>query len=791
MAAHFGTFKKRNLYFPVSRSLLTRPTTQYPHFRSTNLPYFRHRCQFRVGSGARFPRHHSIRCLSSLTAQASSKVTGGSNGAMCALAGSHSSDTAAAEMTSCQLRQHFVTSMLPMVGFGFMDNVIMIQAGEAVDMTLGVTFGLSTLTAAAVGQIFSDVSGVCFGGCVSSLALRLGFYSVLSAAQQQTAKARYVATAGRIIGVIMGCLMGMTSLCFMNLEESHRLRRLKDVHPVLSTVVQRSKRALGATSCRVFLLDRHNDERVMAFYEIGASSMIRHEVQQLNRVNVCSSPSSWEIPLINAQRLERNACCCECLTGVTRRSTFSANAGVLKNVPEITTLLQKTVHYASYAWYCYFRRYLSGESMFWGPKKKTVTLAFFPCGNVVNVPHKVKYGKQLCVSNEQAKLNEHVAAKTSTLLFPLRSYMPTLCLPGNVYVSSERRFLLASQSLAWPWKALYWPQQLPVPSSKSFPRQCAADGLSATSADAATLEAFYSEGATDDGSGHHPWGEMKRLQRGEKEHVVSYWSNSFVRQNVLGCYRFLRTSLFPYDTKSSSCNQSASPLSTGNAAKQCAGLLEPDCNIAEVGVHPFVCYTANTGHALLYSRHKNASEEEKPSALWVATTKGLSQHAIIRSCFASTDDTTAATPSQNVVGAMLNDNECRESLSDARSMTVSLRFLKESKPFALSGYNRSISKSFNGFFVCYPIFAAKQPDQVIGVIQVTNTDSTTREDEKSFRHFTRYLKLFVHILRVHLYNMSNYREDERLVRMLSEHISLYIAMGSHFDSSSRPLTEVR
>lgn len=36
--------------------------------------------------------------------------------------------------------------------------------------SLSVTFGLSTLSAAAFGQIFSDVSGVCFGGTVEAIA---------------------------------------------------------------------------------------------------------------------------------------------------------------------------------------------------------------------------------------------------------------------------------------------------------------------------------------------------------------------------------------------------------------------------------------------------------------------------------------------------------------------------------------------------------------------------------------------------------------------------------------------
>jgi hypothetical protein len=56
--------------------------------------------------------------------------------------------------------------------------------GEFVDSTLGVTFGLSTLTAAAIGQIFSDVSGVCFGGTVEAFMGKLGIPTASISAEQ-------------------------------------------------------------------------------------------------------------------------------------------------------------------------------------------------------------------------------------------------------------------------------------------------------------------------------------------------------------------------------------------------------------------------------------------------------------------------------------------------------------------------------------------------------------------------------------------------------------------------------
>lgn len=50
-----------------------------------------------------------------------------------------------------QIQTIMLSSALPMVGFGFMDNFVMIQAGSYIDSTLGVQFGLTTMTAAAMG----------------------------------------------------------------------------------------------------------------------------------------------------------------------------------------------------------------------------------------------------------------------------------------------------------------------------------------------------------------------------------------------------------------------------------------------------------------------------------------------------------------------------------------------------------------------------------------------------------------------------------------------------------------
>eukprot|EP00283_Hemiselmis_rufescens_P002532 CAMPEP_0173429318 /NCGR_PEP_ID=MMETSP1357-20121228/8057_1 /TAXON_ID=77926 /ORGANISM="Hemiselmis rufescens, Strain PCC563" /LENGTH=251 /DNA_ID=CAMNT_0014393479 /DNA_START=177 /DNA_END=929 /DNA_ORIENTATION=+ len=118
-----------------------------------------------------------------------------------------------------QLRRLFMQAAVPMIGFGFMDNVVMITMGDIIDNSLGVTFGLSTLTAAGIGQIFSDVSGVCFGGTVEALVSRMGLPTAsLTTEQAHMRVSKVTATFGAAAGVVLGCLLGMTTLLFRDAE---------------------------------------------------------------------------------------------------------------------------------------------------------------------------------------------------------------------------------------------------------------------------------------------------------------------------------------------------------------------------------------------------------------------------------------------------------------------------------------------------------------------------------------------------------------------------------------------
>ena len=97
--------------------------------------------------------------------------------------------------TRLQLRRHAMTLAVPMFGFGVMDNLVMIQAGEAIDASIGVKLGLATMTSAAMGQIVSDVSGTLSGGAVEAIATSLGLpHAGLTRAQLGLRQVRLTAT---------------------------------------------------------------------------------------------------------------------------------------------------------------------------------------------------------------------------------------------------------------------------------------------------------------------------------------------------------------------------------------------------------------------------------------------------------------------------------------------------------------------------------------------------------------------------------------------------------------------
>lgn len=119
-----------------------------------------------------------------------------------------------------QLRLVAFHSAVPFIGFGLLDNAIMIIAGEYIDYTIGMTLGISTMAAAALGNIVSDVSGIGLAHYVEAATNRLGFQSPkLSSNQTEMPRTRFVTNLGRAVGIVVGCFVGMFPLLFYGDKE--------------------------------------------------------------------------------------------------------------------------------------------------------------------------------------------------------------------------------------------------------------------------------------------------------------------------------------------------------------------------------------------------------------------------------------------------------------------------------------------------------------------------------------------------------------------------------------------
>ena len=168
-----------------------------------------------------------------------------------------------------------------------MDQTVMLQAGNAIDGTIGVAFGLSTLTAAACGQICSDAAGVLFGGTVESIAKYAGIPKAgLTNAQRGLAVVKRVRLFGTLAGVICGCTMGLVNLFIIDTDRpvTLKIKAMSEEHefafeveasnafkddattltirgPDVDGVLASMTSALAGMNCSLVSLDAHSTEK--------------------------------------------------------------------------------------------------------------------------------------------------------------------------------------------------------------------------------------------------------------------------------------------------------------------------------------------------------------------------------------------------------------------------------------------------------------------------------------------------------------------------------------------------
>ncbi|XP_062547243.1 transmembrane protein 65 isoform X2 [Armigeres subalbatus] len=108
-----------------------------------------------------------------------------------------------------------LVNALPFIGFGFLDNFTMIIAGDYIEHTLGLFMCISTMAAAALGNTISDVIGIGSAFYVEKVAEMSGVKPPkLTPIQLEMKSSRRAANMGRVIGITIGCILGMCPLLF-------------------------------------------------------------------------------------------------------------------------------------------------------------------------------------------------------------------------------------------------------------------------------------------------------------------------------------------------------------------------------------------------------------------------------------------------------------------------------------------------------------------------------------------------------------------------------------------------
>lgn len=153
------------------------------------------------------------------------------------------------------LRWVAFTTGLPFIGFGFMDNAILIIAGDAIDTSLGVSLGITTLCAAAIGNIISDLAGIGCAAyieefCATTLKLPI---PRLSSAQRQLRSVRMASQGGMAIGMTIGCILGMLPLLFIDANKADRLRERARLKRLYQDVLNEAKTLVEAESTCLYL----------------------------------------------------------------------------------------------------------------------------------------------------------------------------------------------------------------------------------------------------------------------------------------------------------------------------------------------------------------------------------------------------------------------------------------------------------------------------------------------------------------------------------------------------------
>jgi hypothetical protein len=137
----------------------------------------------------------------------------------------------------------------------------LIIAGDAIDTSLGVLLGISTMCAAALGNIVSDVAGVMTGTIVEDFCFKYMHLQSpdLTSAQRKLRSVRYAGQFGTAIGMIVGCVIGMFPLLLIDSHKVQAKKREKHLDDMFRDVITEAGSLIGAQRTCLFMVVQKDD----------------------------------------------------------------------------------------------------------------------------------------------------------------------------------------------------------------------------------------------------------------------------------------------------------------------------------------------------------------------------------------------------------------------------------------------------------------------------------------------------------------------------------------------------
>ena len=174
-----------------------------------------------------------------------------------------------------QLRQLAVMAGIPFIGFGFLDNAIMLVAGNQIEASMGVAFGITPLMAAGLGNMVSDVAGLKAGGAIEIMAAKLGLPDPgLTTGQLKLGSVKRTTLLAGALGLSIGCLLGMFPLLFIDEHENMLREIFQDIDTDHSGSISQDELEVALAKLG---MQKSEVEKIMSITDVNADDQISFE----------------------------------------------------------------------------------------------------------------------------------------------------------------------------------------------------------------------------------------------------------------------------------------------------------------------------------------------------------------------------------------------------------------------------------------------------------------------------------------------------------------------------------